>query len=111
MTSSSWSYSYLFRLPLGISTRHLSGSSPIRIRAYRRRPPVESWAMSRARIAALAAVVGTQLVAAAPALAKNGEGLVGETNDKVITMFCLGLVCFFILVVIVGTIVQTRLER
>ena len=67
--------------------------------------------MSRARVTALAAVVATQLVAAAPALAKNGEGLVGETNDKVITMFCLGLVCFFTIVVILGTIVQGRLER
>jgi nitrogen fixation/metabolism regulation signal transduction histidine kinase len=67
--------------------------------------------MSRTRLAALLTVVAAQLVAAAPALAKNGEGLVGETNDKVITMFCLGLVVFFILVVIVGTIVQSRLER
>jgi nitrogen fixation/metabolism regulation signal transduction histidine kinase len=67
--------------------------------------------MSRTRLAALLTVAATQLVVAAPALAKNGEGLVGETNDKVITMFCLGLVVFFILVVIVGTTVQTRLER
>jgi nitrogen fixation/metabolism regulation signal transduction histidine kinase len=67
--------------------------------------------MSRTRLAALLTVVAAQLVAAAPALAKNGEGIVGETNDKVITMFCLGLVVFFILVVIVGTVVQSRLER
>jgi nitrogen fixation/metabolism regulation signal transduction histidine kinase len=67
--------------------------------------------MSRTRLAALLTVVAAQLVAAAPALAKNGEGIVGETNDKVITMFCLGLVVFFIIVVIVGTIVQSRLER
>ena len=67
--------------------------------------------MPRTRLAALAAVVVTQLAVAAPALAKNGEGLAGETNDKVITMFCLGLVCFFILVVILGTLIQGRLER
>jgi nitrogen fixation/metabolism regulation signal transduction histidine kinase len=67
--------------------------------------------MSRTRLAALLTVAATQLVAAAPALAKNGEGLVGETNDKVITMFCLGLVVFFTLVVILGTRVQSRLER
>ena len=59
----------------------------------------------------VAAVVVAQLALAAPALAKNGEGLVGETNDKVITFFCLGLVLFFTLVVILGTIIQTRLER
>jgi nitrogen fixation/metabolism regulation signal transduction histidine kinase len=57
------------------------------------------------------AIVAGQLVLAAPAFAKNGEGLVGETNDKVITFFCLGLVIFFTLVAIVGTIVQTKLER
>ncbi|MEA2273602.1 MAG: hypothetical protein QOI98_2310 [Solirubrobacteraceae bacterium] len=67
--------------------------------------------MSRTRLAALVTVVATQLAAAAPAVAKNGEGLVGETNDKVITMFCLGLVVFFTLVVILGTVVQSRLER
>ena len=67
--------------------------------------------MLHPRLAAAAAVVATQLALAAPALAKNGEGLAGETNDKVITFFCLGLVIFFTIVVIVGTIVQTRLER
>jgi hypothetical protein len=67
--------------------------------------------MSRARLGALTTAIATQLALAAPALAKNGEGLVGETNDKVITFFCLGLVVFFTLVVIVGTIVQGRLER
>ena len=67
--------------------------------------------MNVRRITALVAVAAAQLALAAPALAKNGEGLVGETIDKVITLFCLGLVIFFTLVVIVGTIVQTRLER
>jgi hypothetical protein len=63
------------------------------------------------RPAALAAVVLSQLVLAAPAFAKNGEGLVGETNDKVITFFCLGLVVFFTVVVILGTLIQSSLER
>ncbi len=65
----------------------------------------------RALIAALTALMAT-LAVAAPALASGaGEGWAGETNDKVVTFFCLGVVLFFILVVIVGTIVQTRLER
>ena len=67
--------------------------------------------MPHPRLAAAAAMIVAQLALAAPALAKNGEGLAGETNDKVITFFCLGLVVFFTLVVIVGTIVQGRLER
>ena len=67
------------------------------------------------RIRTLAAALGTlaaTLVAAAPALASGaGEGWAGETNDKVVTFFCLGVLLFFILVVVLGTIVQTRLER
>jgi len=62
-------------------------------------------------IVALAAVVMSQLALAGPAFAKNGEGLVGETNDKVITLFCLGLVIFFTLVIILGTLIQSALER
>ena len=63
------------------------------------------------RIALAAAVIAAQLLLAAPAFARNGEGLAGETNDKVITIFCLGLVMFFALVAIVGTLIQSRLER
>ena len=67
--------------------------------------------MPHRRAVALAGVLLSQLAVAAPAFAKNGEGLVGETNDKVITFFCLGLVIFFTLVVIVGTLIQSSLER
>jgi hypothetical protein len=41
----------------------------------------------------------------------NGEGLVGETNDKIITFFSLGLVVFFTLLIIVASAIQARLER
>ncbi len=67
--------------------------------------------MRARRATALIGVLAAQLVLASPALAKNGEGWAGELNDKVITLFCLGLVVFFILVVVLGTIIQTRLER
>ena len=67
--------------------------------------------MRSRRLTPVIAVVAAQLLLAAPAFAKNGEGLVGETNDKVITFFCLGLVIFFTLVVILGTIIQSRLDR
>ena len=67
--------------------------------------------MLHRRAMALAAVALSQLALAAPAFAKNGEGLVGETNDKVITLFCLGLVIFFTIVVIAGTLIQSSLER
>jgi hypothetical protein len=48
----------------------------------------------------------------APAWAHdNGEGIVGETDDKMITFFSLGVVCFFLLVTIVGSWAQNRLEK
>ena len=64
---------------------------------------------NRTLIAALLALCAS-LVAAAPAMAKAGEGLAGETNDRIVTFFCLGVLVFFVLVVVLGTIVQTRLE-
>jgi hypothetical protein len=41
----------------------------------------------------------------------NGEGLVGETDDKIITFFSLGVIVFFTLVVITGSFIQGRLEK
>jgi len=52
------------------------------------------------------------LALAAPALAHdNGEGLLGETNDRIITFFSLGVVLFFIFVVCFGSWLQGRLEK
>ena len=41
----------------------------------------------------------------------NGEGLAGETTDKVVTFFSLGVALFFVLVVTLGTLAQMLLER
>jgi hypothetical protein len=41
----------------------------------------------------------------------NGEGYAGETTDKVVTFFSLGVLIFFVLVVTLGTIVQSLLEK
>jgi hypothetical protein len=41
----------------------------------------------------------------------NGEGFAGETTDKVVTFFSLGVAIFFVLVVTLGTIAQILLER
>jgi hypothetical protein len=52
------------------------------------------------------------LLVAAPAMAEGaGEGWAGETNDKIVTIFCLGIVVFFTLVVIIGSSIQGRLEK
>ncbi len=62
---------------------------------------------------ALAALtISFTLLLAAPAMAgDNGEGLVGATDDKIITFFSLGVVVFFFLVVCTGSYIQSRLEK
>jgi hypothetical protein len=41
----------------------------------------------------------------------NGEGLVGETDDRIITFFSLGVVVFFAVAVVLLSALQARLER
>jgi hypothetical protein len=43
--------------------------------------------------------------------ADNGEGLLGETDDRIVTFFSLGVVLFFTLVVITGSTIQSRLDK
>jgi hypothetical protein len=65
----------------------------------------------RIRWALIPAVV-LSLILAAPAMAHdNGEGIVGETNDRIITFFSLGVVVFFTVVVCLGSYIQSRLEK
>jgi len=65
--------------------------------------------------ATLSTVCFAALTFAAPALAAgghdNGEGLLGETNDAIITFFSLGVVLFFFTVVCLGSFIQNRLEK
>jgi nitrogen fixation/metabolism regulation signal transduction histidine kinase len=64
------------------------------------------------RLLAPLATLVTLLITAAPAFAgDNGEGLVGETDDKIITFFSLGVIIFFTLVIILGSTIQSRLEK
>jgi len=42
---------------------------------------------------------------------QDGEGLLGETDDKQVTFISLGVVIFFVLVVTIGTIIQSSLDR
>jgi peptidoglycan/LPS O-acetylase OafA/YrhL len=59
--------------------------------------------------------VALLLVVASPAFAAaghdNGEGLAGETDDKIVTFFGLGVALFFTIFVIVGTLLQQALEK
>jgi hypothetical protein len=64
------------------------------------------------RLLAPILVLSAWLVPAASAYAgDNGEGLLGETDDKIVTFFSLGVVIFFAVFVIVASWVQGALER
>jgi nitrogen fixation/metabolism regulation signal transduction histidine kinase len=68
------------------------------------------------RLSLVLAGLGTaiaMLALAVPAFAASddGEGLVGETDDKIVTFVSLGVLLFFILVVVLGTVIQSRLEK
>ena len=52
------------------------------------------------------------LIPAATAVAgDNGEGLYGETDDKVVTFFALGVVIFFAAFVILASALQAFLDK
>ena len=56
--------------------------------------------------------LGVWLLAAAPAWAgDNGEGIVGETDDRIITFFSLGVVVFFTVAIVLLSALQGRLEK
>jgi hypothetical protein len=57
-------------------------------------------------------VLAAWLVPAATAFAgDNGEGLYGETDDKIVTFFSLGVVVFFAVFVILASWLQAVLDR
>jgi hypothetical protein len=65
----------------------------------------------RIRAIAIASIMLVALlVTASPAMAADGVGLWGRTDDKVITFWGFGLMIFFALLVILLSIWQGRLE-
>jgi uncharacterized membrane protein len=66
----------------------------------------------RAAAAYLAAFCLFYAVIASSALAQtDGEGLLGETDDKKVTFISLGVLLFFVFVIVVGTIIQSAMDR
>jgi hypothetical protein len=64
------------------------------------------------RLLAPIIVLATSLALATPAFAHdNGEGLFGETDDRIVTFFSLGVVVFFAVFVILASAIQGRLEK
>jgi hypothetical protein len=64
------------------------------------------------RLLAPILVLAAWLVPASSAYAgDNGEGLWGETDDRIITFFSLGVLIFFTVFVILASWIQGALER
>jgi hypothetical protein len=58
------------------------------------------------------ASIALTLFLTAPAFASdNGEGLAGETDDKIVTFTALGVIVFFVAFVIVMSAIQGLLEK
>ena len=62
-------------------------------------------------VAALISALAMMLVAAPMALADNGDGLAGPTTDKTVTFFCFGVIGFFVVLVVVMSLIQGKLEK
>jgi hypothetical protein len=80
------------------------------IAARRRRDRVRAVNRSRRLVTAIGLAVFAVLALAPAALAADGVGLYGRTDDKVVTYFAFGLMIFFTVFVTVASIVQGRLE-
>jgi uncharacterized membrane protein YphA (DoxX/SURF4 family) len=66
----------------------------------------------RAAAAYLAAFCLFFAIAATSAFAQtDGEGLLGQTNDKQVTFISFGILLFFVFVIVVGTLIQSALDR
>jgi hypothetical protein len=63
-----------------------------------------------AACAALSALALMLLVAPA-AMAEDGVGLAGPTDDKTVTFFCFGVIIFFAALPVVLSLIQWRLEK
>jgi hypothetical protein len=64
----------------------------------------------RAIVSLLVVAVTALLVSAPGAMAADGVGLYGRTDDKVVTFFMFGVMIFFVVLVIVLSLIQIRLE-
>jgi lysylphosphatidylglycerol synthetase-like protein (DUF2156 family) len=64
----------------------------------------------RTAVVSVAAALLALLALAPAALAADGVGLYGRTDDKVVTLFAFALMAFFTIIVIVFSVIQGRLD-
>jgi hypothetical protein len=74
-------------------------------------PGVNSLSRRHRIAAALLAALTMLLLAVPAAMAENGVGLAGPTDDKTVTFFCFGVIAFFAILVILLSLLQGRLEK
>lgn len=66
----------------------------------------------RSRFASVLALATVGFLAAAPAaLAADGVGVGGRTTDKSVTFFCFGVIALFMILPIVLSAIQARLDN
>ena len=67
---------------------------------------------TRSRLLLVPLFAGIALLLLAPgALAADGVGTYGRTDDKVVTFFAFGLIAFFAILVTVLSLIQIRLDN
>ena len=85
-------------------------------RVRRQAQPVSGWFVRlpgmrfRLLLTSLVAVVALLLLAPG-AMAADGVGVYGRTDDKVVTFFAFGLIAFFAILVTVLSLIQIRLDN
>lgn len=67
--------------------------------------------MKKAAQTALLTAAVFLITAQAAFAGDNGQGWIGEANDKVVTFFGLGIIILFPLIALIGSFIQGRLER
>ena len=73
-------------------------------------PGVRLVTLTRRLLPPLVALAGL-LVLAPAAIAADGVGIYGRTDDKVVTFFAFGVIAFFAILVTVLSLIQIRLEN
>jgi hypothetical protein len=65
----------------------------------------------RTRLTVAIGIAVVAMLATAPgAMAADGVGLGGRTTDKSVTFFCFGVIALFMILPVVLTLIQSRLE-
>jgi hypothetical protein len=62
-------------------------------------------------VCATLSALALMLLVAPLAMAEDGVGLAGPTDDKTVTFFCFGVIIFFAALPIVLSLIQWRLEK